>query len=213
MDNLIKDIKTITNNHKTNPHWLGGDMNLPDIDWSTNSITGHRYSKSINEAFLEMMGDTNIEQLVDFPTRRENTLELLLTNNPSFVTSIEDTTGISDHDRIVIADIICHPRRNQPVKRTIHLWNRANIPDIKESLKSDINDFCQQHNCDTPINELWNSFKNLTETAMSKIPTKETSTRYHVPWINRECKRTSRRQKRAYRKAKRTNAEADWQRF
>ena len=50
------------------------------------------------------MGDTNIEQLVDFPTRRENTLELPLTNDPSFVTSIEDTTRISDHDRIVIAD-------------------------------------------------------------------------------------------------------------
>ena len=160
-----------------------------------------------------MIGDTNTEQLVDFPTRKQNTLELLLTNNPSFVTSIEDTTGISDHDRIVIADIICHPRRNRPIKRTIHLWNRANIPDMKESLKSDINDFCQRYNCDTQINELWNSFTKLTETAMSKIPTKETSTRYHIPWINRECKRTSRRQKRAYRKAKRTNAESDWQRF
>ena len=213
MDNLVKDIKTIINNHKTNPHWIGGDMNLPDIDWSTNSITAHRYPKAINEAFLDMIGDTNTEQLVDFPTRKQNTLELLLTNNPSFVTSIEDTTGISDHDRIVIADIICHPRRNRPIKRTIHLWNRANIPDMKESLKSDINDFCQRYNCDTQINELWNSFTKLTETAMSKIPTKETSTRYHIPWINRECKRMSRRQKRAYRKAKRTNAESDWQRF
>ena len=36
MDNLVKDIiKTITKIIKTNPYWIGGDMNLPDIDWST----------------------------------------------------------------------------------------------------------------------------------------------------------------------------------
>eukprot|EP00111_Clytia_hemisphaerica_P024821 TCONS_00073189-protein len=48
---------------------------------------------------------------------------------------------------------------------------------------------------------------------MSKVPTKESSQRYHVPWINRECKRTSRRQRRAYKKAKRTNVDSDWERF
>ena len=60
---------------------------------------------------------------------------------------------------------------------------------------------------------LWDEFTNITESVVSKVPTKESSQRYHVPWINRECKRTSRRQKRAYKKAKRTNTESDWVRF
>ena len=28
--------------------WLGGDLNLPDIDWNTNSTVGHQYPKSMN---------------------------------------------------------------------------------------------------------------------------------------------------------------------
>lgn len=33
--------------------WLGGDLNLPDIDWNTNSTVGHQYPKSMNKAYLD----------------------------------------------------------------------------------------------------------------------------------------------------------------
>ena len=56
-------------------------------------------------------------------------------------------------------------------------------------------------------------FTSITESAMSKVPSKETSTCYNVPWINRKCKRLSRCQKQAYKKAKRTNTDSDWERF
>ena len=70
--------------YKSSPHWIGDDLNLPDINWATNSITGHQYSKAINESFINMMEDTNIEQLVDFSTRKKNILDVLLINNPFF---------------------------------------------------------------------------------------------------------------------------------
>eukprot|EP00111_Clytia_hemisphaerica_P019322 TCONS_00057045-protein len=66
LDSLIKDIKSTLSKFKSNPHWIGGDLNLPDIDWSTNSITSSQYPKSLNESFLDMLGDNNLEQLVDF---------------------------------------------------------------------------------------------------------------------------------------------------
>lgn len=121
LGNLANDVKTIISKHKTNPHWIGGDLNLPDIDWSTNSIVRHQYPKALNESFINMMEDTNTEQLIDFPTRKKNILDILLTNNSSLATSIKDIPGVSDHDRVPLADIMCHPRRNRPVKRTIHL--------------------------------------------------------------------------------------------
>ena len=51
-------------------------MNLLDIDWSTNSITGHQYPRAINDSFISMMEDVNIKQLVDFPTRMKNILDI-----------------------------------------------------------------------------------------------------------------------------------------
>ena len=32
--------------------WIGGDLNLPDINWSLNAITGHQYPLSFNDHFL-----------------------------------------------------------------------------------------------------------------------------------------------------------------
>ena len=213
LEYLVNDIKTITSKYKASPHWIGGDLNLPDIDWSTNSIAGHQYPKALNESFINMMEDTSMEQLVDFPTRKKNILDILLTNNPSLVSNLKDVPGISDHDRIPLADILCHPRRNRPAKRTIHLWSRADIPDIKNSLNSDIEKLCNEHTENTPVNDLWKLFTTITDSAMSKVPYKQTSTRYNVPWINRECKRLSQRKKRAYRRAKQTNMNSDWERF
>ena len=70
------------------------------------------------ETFLDMINRLNLEQLIDFPMRNGSFLDLLLTNNPSLVTSIKDLPGISDHTSIASIDI-CHPRRLKQISRTI----------------------------------------------------------------------------------------------
>ena len=56
--------------------WLGGDVNLPDIDWKSDTNNGHRYSATINPLFSDTINDCDIgcEQTVDFPTRIDNFL-------------------------------------------------------------------------------------------------------------------------------------------
>ena len=34
--------------------WIGGDFNLPDIDWRTNSIPTHRNSIDVNQLYLPL---------------------------------------------------------------------------------------------------------------------------------------------------------------
>ena len=99
-------------------------------------------------------------------------------------------------------------------KRTVHLWNRANIPEIKEELSEEINHFCilNQDN-QSAINDQWTQLKTIFNSALEKIPSKTLSQRYSQVWINRECKRLSRRKKHLYRRAKRTNLQSDWERF
>ena len=53
---------------------------------------------------LRICNDFNLIQKVNFTTREENTLDLLLTSDPSKLINIEPGPPIADHDT-VIADI------------------------------------------------------------------------------------------------------------
>ena len=63
---------------------IGGDFNLPDINWSEQTITNRQYPIKTNLAFLGIVADEGLEQIVDFPTRKDNTLDLMLTSHPAF---------------------------------------------------------------------------------------------------------------------------------
>ena len=54
--------------------WISGDFNLPVIDWSTETIIGHQYNVALNNCFLTTLTDLPNHQVVDFPTRNNNTL-------------------------------------------------------------------------------------------------------------------------------------------
>ena len=80
----IKDI------HKGNKlpsvHILGGDFNFCDIVWPDRlSKSGSPLSLSEGEKFIEILNDHHLEQLVHFPTREKNTLDLIITSLPQSV--------------------------------------------------------------------------------------------------------------------------------
>jgi hypothetical protein len=61
--------------------WLTGDFNLPDISWKHN-ISGNQNALGLNDAFLTLVEDIGLQQMIDFPTRNNATLDLFLTNRP-----------------------------------------------------------------------------------------------------------------------------------
>ena len=52
---LATDIERIVKCHPKDVVWIGGNINLPDINWSFNSISGNSYRKDINETILEAL--------------------------------------------------------------------------------------------------------------------------------------------------------------
>ena len=52
---LANAIESIVKDHPKDVVWIGGDINLPDINWSSNSISGNSYRKDINETILEVL--------------------------------------------------------------------------------------------------------------------------------------------------------------
>ena len=113
-NSMSSSIRSLLNKCPTATAWIGGDFNLPDIQWKENQITSHQNTKSINEAFVNTFQDLSVKQLVDFPTRNENILDLFLTNRPSLVNRLEPMPGISDHDTMIYVNTNVKPYR-QPL--------------------------------------------------------------------------------------------------
>jgi hypothetical protein len=59
---LIDDLKSKIKNHI---FLLGGDFNLPDINWKMNDVTGNQVPETISKAFLHMSADLSIQQVND----------------------------------------------------------------------------------------------------------------------------------------------------
>jgi hypothetical protein len=66
--------------------------------------------------------DHGMSQIVENPTRGDNTLELIVVNNPTLVNRTEVLPGIADYDA-VFAEIDISPKCYKQAKWRIPLYN------------------------------------------------------------------------------------------
>ena len=219
IENISRHIEEMVEKHRRQPIWIAGDLNLPDIDWEGLTISGHQYLKAINQTFLQTLERTDLEQVVDFPTRLAASgkwayLDLLITNRPGLLHKCLATPGISDHTSIINAEIDCFAQVERPIRRKVHCWKKANIEDLQAYIMREVTALTESHSDDTEVESLWQQIKRISEEGMERfVPSKMTSKRYSQPWFTRKCKRAIRKKNRAYKKAKRTNDNKDWDRF
>ena len=166
------------------------------------TITGHSYPVSINQTYIDTFNHIGCEQIVDFPTRINNILDVFCTNRPSLIDRCIPIPGLIDHD-IVLTDTNVLPTRQKPIKRKIFLWKRADKSSMSEDLKEFTEEFTHANTTETEVNTLWTTFKQKCIESINKyVPSKYTSTRFNQPWCNRDARRLTRRKRRAYRKAR-----------
>ena len=181
---------------------LGGDFNLPDINWTTESVDGHRYCRNINDTFMDAFHDLGLKQIVDTHTRGKSTLDLFLTTNPNLVVDHSVISGISDHDIVDVQMRINLPRK-KPIKRKIFLWNRTNIDQIRKDARNLNHLFTSRHKNDNNVDNIWNCLKrSLLLLLDDNVASKITSSKHHQPWITTATKRIVRQKQRWYTKSK-----------
>jgi hypothetical protein len=86
----------------------------------------------LNIKLLDIIDEYNLHQLVNVPTRKERTLDLILVTNPSIINKVHTLPplGLSDHDVVYIeADIWLRKVRQKP--RKILRYDKANWDNIK----------------------------------------------------------------------------------
>ena len=198
IDDMCNTIEDLTSRHKNSVLWVGGDLNLPDINWPDCTIQGHSYPVDINKRFIDMLLTTHTEQMITTPTRQNNILDIFITNRPSLTSQCHTIPGLGDHHAISIHSS-AQARRAKPIRRKIHLWRHADIDKLKQDACTFTTSFTETFTINSSIHTMWDNIKsNLTELHEQHIPSKFTATRFHQPWITTEIKRITRRKQRAY---------------
>ena len=99
LESQLKKIKDIHKGNKPPSVHILGDFNFCEIVWPDRlSKSGSPLSLSEGEKFIEILIDHHLEQLVHFPTKEKNTLDLIITSLPSQFLDIQSPTRLSDHD-------------------------------------------------------------------------------------------------------------------
>ena len=186
---------------------VGGDFNLPDINWDSETIVGNRYLKAINSTYMDTFRDLGLKQIVNTPTRGDSILDLFLTSNSNLIKGQSIDAGIGDHDFVTIQTSL-QLTRNKPPKRSIHLWNKADINRLKSDALKFNNFFISNYKSETNIDNMWNCIKdNLLTIIKNNVPTKISSSKIHQPWITTMTKRILRKKQRWFLKAKNSKSE------
>ena len=186
-----------------------GDFNLPGWDWEKNNIRPNTQHQTIHENFGEILDDNGLQQMVKVPTRGTNTLDLIITNQPTSVNRIETLPGLSDHD-IVFAEINIQPKKFTQKPRNITLYSKANWNNIQEDLKEVLKDIRKMNNEKADINIMWTKFQSDLEMSIKKnIPSKTAKKKDGFPWITRDIKRLIKKRDRWYRRQKKSRHNQD----
>lgn len=190
--------------------WLGGDFNLRDINWNNQTTNPGSNIKSQCNKFLDICTNFQLEQVVKIPTRGRNTLDLFLVTNPTLITEVDTLPGIgkSDHNIVRVYGNL-KPKFTRVPKRKIYQYSRGDL----SSLKTDLINFGLElipdilnHN----VQENWKKFTHKLSSLMETyIPTKQSTTRYNLPWYNARLKRMRRKLQKLYNKQRSTNKDLD----
>ena len=191
---------------------LGGDFNLPGIDWDNGVVNPKAANKSQCELLLSSLDTHALAQIHKEPTREEIILDLLITNKPGLIKSSHSVPGISDHCAVVTElDIDSPYRRTTP--RPVCQFKKANWEAIRQQIRSCWTSF-SENSPSRSVNENWLKLKSILNQCLDKfIPTKMTSPRENLPWLSKSLIASIRKKTSLYSKAKRMNKADLWAKY
>ena len=134
---LIVRIKSIPSVH------VLGDFNFKVTDWPDRlSKSGSTLSQSEGQILIAIMNDHGLEQMVYFPTREKNTLDLILTSLPGQFQDVHSPDKLSDHDIVSGTSKIFTPPPPQIKKprRKVYLYQKGDY----ESMRKDTLEFAKE---------------------------------------------------------------------
>ena len=166
---------------------LAGDFNFPGWKWSTHEVQNCNYP-ALHHQFGDMLDDSGLTQLVEEPTRNNNTLDLVLTNNPTLVSEVSVISGISDHDCPVINLKSRVSQRKKKPRRSIPQYGKAKWDQFSNYMEAIGEEITTQQDKLT-ADGMWRMFADGIHKGMKEfIPHKMVKVGSHLPWFTQDLK-------------------------
>ncbi|XP_068697553.1 uncharacterized protein [Montipora foliosa] len=161
-----------------------GDFNLSEIDWQTGTA---KAGDCLHNYFTKLVKDNYLWQLVDFPTRGKNILDLFLTTIPTKVQHIHGFDDIicTDHKLISFELDLKVPKRSK-TKRVVYNLKRADWSGLKETLRNTPWDACIVP--DDADDSLENWYDLFVAAANDHIPKCKARSVNDLPWMDNELR-------------------------
>ena len=131
---IIQEInKSIYSKDATNI-LLFGDFNFRIIQWGTLTTT-----IEFEKAFVDTLIDDLLTQVVDEPTRGNNTLDLIISGSPTDIEKWVLCPPFSTSDHLSLESTLkCHVPRIHSEPRKVHLYSKANYSDLNDEIESNV---------------------------------------------------------------------------
>ena len=91
---------------------------------------GTMLSQPEGQVLVDIMNDHGLEQLVNFPTREENSQDLILTSLPGQFKEVHSPDKLSDHDIVAGTLKVYIPPRKKP-RRKVYLYQKGDFDSIR----------------------------------------------------------------------------------
>ena len=183
-----------------------GDFNFPAINWSNLTANGG------SEAFLQCVIDNGFDQLVDFPTHiRGNTLDLVLTNRPENILSVEPLGNLSNSDHSIISVDVLFSSKFNNSSELVNDWRRGDNDGLRAYL-GEIDWDLELGNKNTE--EAWQQLTDKVNLAINQfIPKIRRRTSNNHQWMTKHVKRLVRKKQRHYNLYMDSGTDQDFERY
>jgi hypothetical protein len=157
---------------------------------------------------IELAHSNHLTQVIDKPTRGASILDLCFTNCPHLISKHQTLPGISDHEAIMVIVASNLPKK---VARRVPLFSKADFGGISSRLDRLSKTAQFDPTSNLTASQMWIAFKTtLLDAINTFVPFKTTSTKLHLPWLDRKLLRSIRKKQKLYSKAAATKLESDW---
>ena len=183
-------------------------------DVSGQVIASPSYGLEVNHLLVDAANDNNLEQLMNEPTRGLNTLDLLFSSEPSFISEAQVIPGISDHLAITFSLCTNAKLPTKPLDHFSLLFDKANLTAIKNDILHFQGHFLSSDLTTNNCESNWLNFKHMLDTTIdTNIPKVFHKSNNRLPWINHSIRQKMKQRKKLYNKAKRLHSQEAWSKY
>ena len=87
-------------------------------------------SQSEGQVLVDIINDHGLEQLVNFPTREENTLDSILTSLPGQFQEVHYPDKLNDQDMVAGTLMVVSPPRKKP-RRKVYMYQKGDFDSVR----------------------------------------------------------------------------------